>query len=81
MGISHSNLASKSVTAKPKSFSLDAFVADMVKQMVELTVDGVIGEERRKEVGYKYLFKYVVCFKLLTTQFKSKSKIQLPIIQ
>lgn len=34
---------------KPKPLSLDAFVADLVKQMVERTVDGVIEEKQRKK--------------------------------
>uniref|UniRef100_A0A5K3FUL6 Transposase n=1 Tax=Mesocestoides corti TaxID=53468 RepID=A0A5K3FUL6_MESCO len=44
MGLAHS--FTKRHRAKPKEFSLDAFVVDLVKGMAEATVDSVIKERR-----------------------------------
>ncbi|KAL5108341.1 hypothetical protein TcWFU_000349 [Taenia crassiceps] len=53
MGVAHSHGLTRRVASrhkpKPKPLSLDAFVADLVKQMVERTVEGVIEEKHRKK--------------------------------
>ncbi|VDM15715.1 unnamed protein product [Hydatigera taeniaeformis] len=53
MGAAHSHGSTRWAASKPKPkskpFSLDTFVSDLVKQMVERTVDGVIEEKQRKK--------------------------------